>query len=185
MLRHVTVRTLVIASLLLVAAAATAHQGSVVFRLRDDCDPATFNAVLGPGVCKEGFDGDTTFAEFNEELAEDRDVGSWKFNPDEVRLDRGQGTLLESRAGETHTFTKVARFGGGFVPELNEAGRFGPPRPECGAENAPAAPSATNVFVPAGAKIQGPVAGSTEMPRGTTRWQCCIHPWMRSTVSVR
>jgi hypothetical protein len=187
MLKHVTVRTFVVASLLFVAAAALADSGAVVFRVRDDCDPATFNAVLGEGACIETFDGDTTFAEFGEELAEDREVGSWRFNPDAVTLDRGQRTFLESRAGEVHTFTRVARFGGGFVTELNEAGGFGAPVPECVTEDRPlpAPPSPTNILVPAGAHLHGPTAGSTEMPKGRTRWQCCIHPWMRSTVVVR
>jgi hypothetical protein len=45
--------------------------------------------------------------------------------------------------------------------------------------------SGTNLFVPAGANIQGPVAGKADLPKGKTKWQCCIHPWMRSEVTVR
>jgi len=190
MSKHLSVRTLVVASLLAVAAVAIVGKDVENFRIRDDCDPATFNAIFGDGVCLETFDGDTTVEEFLEELAEDKEVGSWKFNPDRTRIDRGQGTLLESRAGETHTFTRVAQFGGGFVPALNELAGFDELAPECVADPdapilAPAAPGPANIFVPAGAKIQGPVAGGEHMTKGTTKWQCCIHPWMQSTVTVR
>ena len=112
-------------------------------------------------------------------------MGSWKFNPDEKNLDRGQGTVLQSRAGEFHTFTRVAEFGGGIVGVLNDLGGFGDTVPECGTENVLAPPSGTNLFVPAGANIPGPVAGKTDLPKGKTKWQCCIHPWMRSEVTVR
>ena len=185
MSKHVSIRTLVVASLFVVAAAAVVGKDVVEFRVRDDCDPATFNAAIGEGTCVERFDGGTTFEEFLEELGEDGEVGSWKFNPDDKDLDRGQGTVLRSRAGEFHTFTRVAEFGGGIVGVLNDIGGFGDTVTECGTENVLAPPSGTNLFVPAGAHIPGPVAGKGEMPKGRTKWQCCIHPWMRSTVTVR
>src|SRR5688572_10695300 len=98
------------------AVALLAIPSPQVFRVRDDCDPATFNAgpPTGPGagvICNPAFNGGTTFSRFIAELTEDKVVGSWRFNPDEVGVDRGQGTTLESRAGEFHTFTKVADFG--------------------------------------------------------------------------
>ena len=173
------------AFLVLFAALANARSSAQVFRVRDDCDPATFNALppAGPGlgvICNPGFDGGTTFTEFIQELTEDQEVGAWRFNPDEVHLDRRQATIIESRAGEFHTFTQVADFGGGVVPDLNALANAGPPRPECFAD-----PSATNIPVPDGAKIYGPIAGSAALPRGTTKWQCCIHPWMKSKIEVR
>ena len=185
MFKHLSVRALVVVSLLVIAAAAIVGKSAVEFRIRDDCDPATFNAAVGPGTCVETFDGDTTFEEFLEELGEDKEVGSWRFNPDETRVDRGQATLLESRAGETHTFTRVAKFGGGFVPVLNDLSGAGEIVPECGVGEIPAPPSNTNIFVPAGAHVPGPTGGSADLPRGKTRWQCCIHPWMRSEITVR
>jgi hypothetical protein len=183
--KHLAVRALVVASLLVVAAGAIIGKSAVEFRIRDDCDPATFNAAIGPGTCVETFDGGTTFDEFLEELGEDKDVGAWRFNPDETRVDRGQGTILASRSGEFHTFTKVKAFGGGIVGLLNQVGGFGATSPECGEENVLAAPTDTNIFVPAGAPAHGPTGGSAQLPKGKTKWQCCIHPWMRSEITVR
>ena len=173
------------ALLVLTAALANARSSAQVFRVRDDCDPATFNAdpPTGPGlgvICNPDHDGDTTFEEFIEELTEDQEIGSWRFNPDEVELDRRERVILESRAGEFHTFTRVADFGGGVVPVLNDLTGAGPTRPEC-----LAAPGPTNIGVPDGATLTGPTAGSAALPKGTTRWQCCIHPWMKSTIEVR
>ena len=200
----------VFAGLLTVAGVvASAQSGVQVFRVRDDCDPATFNADPpdGPGapfdLCLPNFDGDTTFAEFIQELTDDQEVGHWRFQPDEKELDRGQTTVIDSRdAGEFHTFTRVEEFGGGIIFGLN-ALTFGAPdaisgpgqtRPECGTAATPAgdgelaAPNdTTHRAVPPGMmNVPGPTAGSASLPRGeTTKWQCCIHPWMRSEVKVR
>ena len=184
------VRTIVFAFPVFAAVAVLAVPSPQVFRVRDDCDPATFNAnpPVGPGggvICRPGFNGGTTFAEFIEELTEDQKVGSWRFNPDQVGIDKGQATKFESRAGEFHTFTKVIAFGGGIVPGLNDLSQTGATRPECGLPNVLAPPSATNIFVPDGAVFAGPTAGSAALPRGTTKWQCCIHPWMRSEITVK
>ena len=158
-------------------------------RIRDDCDPATFNAAIGAGACIGN--GDTTFARFQAELADEQSVGSWRFNPDkEFQVDRGRALILESRAGETHTFTKVANFGGGFVAGLNAASGNPVPAPECAIVNAdgslsPQPPSPANIFVRAGTTVAGPVAGSAILPVGRSKFQCCIHPWMRTTSRIR
>jgi hypothetical protein len=178
--KHLGVRALIVVSLLVIAAGAIVGKSAVEFRIRDDCDPATFNAAIGPGTCVDTFDGDTTFEDFVEELGEDQNVGSWRFNPDETGVERGQGTFLASRGGEFHTFTRVAKFGGGIVAVLNQIGGFGAPVPECLAE-----PGPTNIPLPAGAHAPGPTGGTSELPRGKTKWQCCIHPWMRSEITVR
>ena len=176
---------LVVASLFVVAAAAVVGKDVVEFRVRDDCDPATFNAAIGEGTCVERFDGGTTFEEFLEELGEDGEVGSWKFNPDDKDLDRGQGTVLRSRAGEFHTFTRVAEFGGGIVGVLNDIGGFGDTVTECRNRKRAGPPKRDESVRARGRARAGPVAGKGDMPKGTTKWQCCIHPWMRSTVTVR
>lgn len=182
----------VLAGLLAVSGVIAAAQSGVqVFRFRDDCDPATFNSGPpdGPGlgvICNPNFDGDITFNDFIAELAATQDVEHWRIQPDDVRLDRGEATRIDNRrAGEFHTFTRVGEFGGGIVPGLNALSGFSETRPECGAHDVLAPPSATNIFLPDGAVVNGPIAGSAELPRGSTKWQCCIHPWMKSEVRVR
>lgn len=118
-----TLATLSIAGAMLVgfAGAATANRGNdaETIRLRDDCDPATFNAALGdPSACVG--DGDTTFEEFLEGLAGGGD-DHWRNNPRRTRVSAGEGLRLVNRGGEFHTFTKVARFSdGGCVQEVND-----------------------------------------------------------------
>lgn len=154
---------------------AGAVQGDKKIRMYDDCEPTTFNAVLGDGACIGN--GHTTFAEFIEELAETQDARKWRNQPSAMHLNVGRPTIIENRGGEVHTFTPVAAFGGGFVDELN--GISGNPVPvrEC-------LDFATMVFIPAGATEVGPTAGSADLPVGTHRFQCCIHPWMRTVVEV-
>jgi hypothetical protein len=96
-----------------------------------------------------------------------------------VSLSSGQTTALQNTGGETHTFTKVSNFGGGFIPPLNQLSGNPVPAPEC---LQPA--NATNIFVEAGTAESGPTAGSAELPVGITNWECCIHPWMRMTIEV-
>ena len=184
MLTRSSIRVLVAGTLLVVGVAAAAvARDSRAFRVRDDCDPASVNAVIGDGACVG--DGDTTFTKFIDELTEDRQVGAWRFNPDSTGLDRGESTTLESRAGEFHTFTRVAKFGGGIVQVLNDLSGNPTVAPECGAIDNLAPPTSTNRFVPPGSNFPGPTAGSADLPRGTTTWQCCIHPWMRATITVK
>ena len=78
------------------------------------------------------------------------------------------------RAGRVHTFTEVANFGGGRVPPLNLSQPGIPPltqAPECVAPGV--------VDIPGGGKDV--VGGLTP---GNHRFQCCIHPWMRTLVKV-
>jgi hypothetical protein len=153
---------------------AGAVQGDKKIRLLDDCEPTTFNAVLGEGSCIGN--GHTTFAEFIEELEETQDAHAWRNQPSNMQINVGRPTLIENRGGEVHTFTPVAAFGGGFVPDLNGISGNPVPAPEC--LNFP-----TLVFIPAGGTEPGPTAGS-DLSVGTHRFQCCIHPWMRTVVEV-
>jgi hypothetical protein len=154
---------------------AGAVEGDKKVRLLDDCEPVTFNAVLGEGTCIGN--GHTTFAEFIEELEETQDVHKWRNQPSQMHLNIGRPTLIENRGGEVHTFTRVANFGGGFIPDLNGLSGNPVPAPECLNFGA-------IVFIPAGGVEPGPTAGSSEAPVGVSRFQCCIHPWMRTVVEV-
>ena len=178
MKRRFSFRTVVWAAfaavaLLSLTAGAGAVQGDKKFRMYDDCDPVTFAPV--PGGCIGN--GKTTTEEFFAELEETQDAPKWRNQPEQALLNVGRPTEIENRGGEVHTFTKVAEFGGGFVDELNGISGNPVPAPEClnfGAID----------FLPAGAVQEGPVAGSSELPVGVNRFQCCIHPWMRTTIEV-
>src|SRR3954454_15527202 len=99
-------------------ASSGSSSNALEIRIRDKCDPTTFNLAVGRGACVG--DGNVTFAEFLAELTEDQTVGAWRFNPDKTDAALGQTLLLENRGGEIHTFTKVTNFGGGVVPVLND-----------------------------------------------------------------
>src|SRR5918996_736312 len=181
MKRKFTFRTLVwtavaVIAVLSLSGGVGAVQGDKKIRLLDDCEPTSFNAVLGDGACIGN--GNTTFDEFIAELAATQDAHEWRNQPSQAHLNVGRPTSIENRGGEAHTFTLVAEFGGGFIPDLNGISGNPVPAPEC--LNVPAL-----VFIPAGATEEGPTAGSSELPVGTHRFQCCIHPWMRTVIEVQ
>jgi hypothetical protein len=154
---------------------ADAIQGDKKVRLLDDCEPASFNAVLGDGACVG--DGHTTFDQFIAELEKTQDAHAWRNQPTAMQLNVGRPLLIENRGGETHTLTPVAEYGGGFVNELNGISGNPVPAPEC-------LNFGSIVFIPAGGVETGPVAGSPDLPVGVHKFQCCIHPWMRTLVVV-
>jgi hypothetical protein len=174
----------------LLSLSAAAQSAPFVVGIRDACDPPSFNKTVGPGTCLAGQHGTTRFELFVKELSQDRMAGAWYFSPllnasagkfrlVTVNLESGQSTSLQNTGGELHTFTRVAKFGGGFVPFLNDLTGNHDPAPEClQSENS------GNILVEAGTTENGPMAGSADLPAGTTLWQCCVHPWMRMTVKV-
>ena len=152
-----------------------AVQGDKKFRMYDDCEPTSFNAVLGDGACVGN--GHTTFDEFIAELAATQDAHKWRNQPVQAQLNIGRPTIIENRGGEDHTFTEVAEFGGGFVDELNGISGNPVPAPEC-------LNFGSIVSIHPGGVEQGPTAGSSDLPVGSHRFQCCIHPWMRTVIDV-
>src|SRR5437870_2536239 len=119
----------------------TANAQSII-TMRDACDPDSFNAAIGPGTCVAGQHGTTLFSDFIGELQTDQNAGAWRFNPmlnategnfKLVRLDLKQGdqTTIENKGGETHTFTRVQKFGGGFIAPLNGLSGNSDLAPEC------------------------------------------------------
>lgn len=153
--------------------------------IRDYCDPTSFNAAVGDGTCdRSTVNGFITFAGFVGELGADQSVGAWRYAPSQVSV-ANQATLhLNNLGGETHTFTQVKDFGGGFVGFLNTASGNPVPAPECAkivdGNLVPQPPSADNIFLPAGATAT--VSLNHEL---NAKYQCCIHPWMRLTITPR
>jgi hypothetical protein len=154
------------------------HSGHEVIEIEDDCHPPTFNTEIVPGVefCDPGFDGDTTASEFFEEIAEDGEVGGWRFHPDDTDIDPGQRLLVTNVGGELHTFTPVERFGGGCIPDPRlDIGQA--PVAECAGFD-PGAPHTHPTAVLSG---QAKVFAQLEHRQ---RYECLIHPWMRAVVEI-
>lgn len=161
-----------------------AKSSELTIHVRDYCDPDTFNAALGNGTCDRDIStGEINITGFLTELSLDKSVGAWRFAPDQTSA-KGTLTLnLQSLGGETHTFTRVKKFGGGFVPALNAGAGTPDPAPECAqmvdGNLVPQPPGPDNIFIPAGG------SASMTVHRGeTARFQCCIHPWMHFTITA-
>jgi hypothetical protein len=116
--RLATVAGLVALLLLVPAAGSWAASATRQVQVLDDCDPATFNAAIGPGTCVK--DGTTTFSEFIAQLLAQGRAPAWRFAPAQLRLDAGGTLQANNRGGEDHTFTEVATFGGGCIQALND-----------------------------------------------------------------
>jgi len=146
-------------------------------RLEDRCDPATFNAAIGPGTCAPHNGQRVTFAKFLARL-NPVDFGhpKWQIKPNHSHIKAGDSLRVVVRGGEFHSFTEVAAFGPGCVPFINGALGLTGPAPtdaQCGAI------FATSGVAPGGALN---VAG---LAPGVHRFMCFIHPWMVATVDVR
>jgi plastocyanin len=137
--------------------------------IRDDCD--SDDPAWDPtGGCTRKH-GDVSFAEFNTELSSPLSgcvVGhqAWRNDPPYLQINPNQSVKVRNRGGRGHTFTKVANFGGGNVPPLNQ-GLV--PAPECATATTLAPGETMNVM---------------SLTPGNHRFQCCIHPWMRALVKV-
>jgi plastocyanin len=180
---HKIAKRLMLGIVPVLAAVALTAESTPTIKIRDDCQPATFNQPppdgAGPGTCAADFSGNTSFPKLIEQLTKHQDAPLWRFTPSNREVDAGTQLSLDNYGGETHTFTRVQAYGGGFVLPLNQLSGTPIPAPEC------LATSVAGTFVPAGAEDQkGPVLQNAD--RGTTvKFQCCIHPWMRSEIKVR
>ena len=165
-----------IAALLVLVPAAGASAASSARQVQalDDCDPATFNAVLGPGTCIKN--GGTTFSEFIAQLLSQGRAPAWRFAPGQLKLNAGGTLTAHNRGGEDHTFTQVANFGGGCIQALNDLLGL-TPVPECA--GFPGGAFGATLVAPGGTLTTAPLSP------GVHRYECLIHPWMRTTVTVR
>ena len=143
----------------------------------DECDPATFNAALGPDFCRNVTIGAfTTLSDLFAKAAAGTPDPGWDFEPDELKIREGTTVSVVDQGGEPHTFTEVEHFGGGFIPGLNAPGEE--TVPEC-------AGGFANVEVAKTRILQASQVHVTGLSKGQHRFQCCIHPWMRVKVEVK
>ena len=152
------------------AGAALAEDGVRRVEMLDACDPASFDAVLGAGACTRS--GGLNFSDFIAQVTAKGEADAWRFVPGnnlEARV--GETLLAINRGGEVHTFTEVARFGGGIIPLLNQLSHNPDVAPECQTLQ-------PSDFIAAGGT-------TTDEVEGDELYQCCIHPWMRTTVHAR
>jgi len=163
-----------LAAVLAVTAAADSGRK---FDVTDECAP---NADWGPNGCLQE-EGTVTRAEFAAANL-NRYAGhpSWRIDPPYV-ADGPGAVRARNTGGRGHTFTEVANFGGGFVAGLNPPGAL--VAPECATVGAngvltPAAPAQATTIAP------GQELHVADLAPGTHNFQCCIHPWMRTTVKV-
>lgn len=133
----------------------------------DQCDPESFNAVIGPGTCIDR-NGGVTFQTFISLLQKQQTVNSWRFSPDTIHVPRELTLPVANAGGEVHTFTEVAEFGGGIVPDLNTLTGNLVPAAEC------LALTPSDFIAPGGQTTH------TFKPGEAEKYQCCIHPWMRA-----
>jgi plastocyanin len=145
----------------------------------DECDPSSFNAVLGPDFCKNVSIGilgyTTTFQDLFARAAAGTPDPGWDFEPDTLTIKEGTTLVVTDQGGEPHTFTEVKKFGGGFIDGLNAGEQM---VNECSG-------GFSNVAVAKTRIIQGSQMEVTNLSKGKHHFECCIHPWMRVTVEVK
>lgn len=157
-----------------VVAAAIPGRDDVVVNIHDACDPETFNDALhNPEACVRA--GGVKFDEFVTQLKRLGFIEPWNFAPSIANVRVGQTFEAVNRGGETHTFTQVAEFGGGFVGFLNDILNLPNVAPECRLDVLEA-----DDFVAPGGTYRETVDRT-----GHLKFQCCIHPWMRLEASSR
>ena len=159
---------------------AFADSKTLHIEMTDDCDPATFNAVIGKGTCVG--DGDTTFGAFIAEVQATHRAEDWVFDPSLATVRRKQTVIADNVGGETHSFTCVTVFGGGIVDALNQASGNTKLATACG--NQTLADSFGASLVLAGGSKAFDLSKAEQASPGVFQFQCLIHPWMRSVLRV-
>jgi hypothetical protein len=138
----------------------------------DDCDPNDPGWAPTGGCFLEG--GRVSFAEFGAFLIIPNIAAvvghpAWRMSPSYLPLENGKKLRVRNVGGRTHTFTEVAEFGAGRVP--NPGLNFGL------AMVAPECPGSIDI-------VAGGRAETGKLSMGNHKFQCCIHPWMRAVVKV-
>ena len=139
--------------------------------MMDACDHASFAAQNPPILCTRN--GGVAFGQLIAQLMDHGSAGAWHNAPSQMDAKVGLTLSAVNKGGEVHTFTKVANFGGGFVPEINGLLHL-TPVPEC---LALLTPGHDDDFILPGGTDTDDVVQS-----GTSLYQCCVHPWMQTVV---
>jgi plastocyanin len=142
----------------------------------DECEPSSFNAMLGPDFCKNiSLGAFTSFNELFHEADQRHPDPNWDFEPDTLSIKPGTVVNVANEGGEPHTFTEVKEFGGGFIAGLNSGEQT---VSEC-------AGGFSNIAVARTRILQGSNVNVSGLSKGEHLFQCCIHPWMRVKVEVK
>jgi hypothetical protein len=161
---------------------ATTPPPPLAVQIQDQCNAPTFNAAIGAGTCIGN--GAVTFQQFVDELTQLQFAPQWHFAPAQLQMTVGQSFIATNMGGEVHSFTEVAAFGGGVISFLNALSQRGATRSECSA-----AFGAFMTGVPNSSfLLPGQSFTDTEGPGDVGHpvlYQCCIHPWMNETITVR
>ena len=146
--------------------------GAATIAMRDDCDPRDPGwAPTGGCLLRRG---NVSFAEFGGELSSPLSLSvvghqAWRNDPTYLIVRPGRTVHVRNEGGRTHTYTEVAQFGGGKVPN---------PALNKGLVTAPECPLSKDIAPGASADLSG-------LAVGNHRFQCCIHPWMRGLIKVK
>ena len=161
-----------------VASGDGGHRGNVI-TVADRCDPATFNAMFGAGTCMATPGTHVTVGVFLATLTANparvlakRDAVGWENEPYRTRITQGQDLVITNTGGETHTFTRVAKYGGGCLPPLNAI--FG----------LAMYPGSATDFGPS-TILPGATLHVSNLAVGKYKFECLVHPWMRTDVRVK
>jgi len=168
------IKWLALGLILGLAATTGSADGRKAIAVLDECDPGDPDWAPTGGCTLE--DGDVNFAEFQAMRFSPLALSiighmAWRTDPTYLRIEPDKTVKVTNEGGRGHTFTEVASFGGGFVPPLNQGLTQAP---EC-------ADSAT---IAATTLDPGDSLELKELAEGDHRFQCCIHPWMRTHVKV-
>jgi plastocyanin len=144
---------------------ANGDPGRRIF-LRDQCGGSTWDPFGGCLI-----DGAVERPRWLEQVLETGSHPLWANSPVATSVESGTTLDVVNVGGRGHSFTRVANFGGGVLSLLNTRDDTRVPAPEClaGAALIPGA---------------GGTVPTTFTGLGEQKYQCCFHPWMRTTVNV-
>ena len=147
-------------------AAAEGDPGQRIF-LRDLCGGDSWTAFGGCVI-----NGPVGRPEWLERVLTTGSHPLWANSPVQTTVQEGTTLEVVNVGGRPHSFTRVENFGGGLLALLNTREDTAIPAPECVSGGVQAIPGA-------GGAVHHTFTGT-----GEQKYQCCFHPWMRTTVDV-